>query len=688
MTAALKRARKFPFLPEGDLGLVLLAVIVGLGGGAGAIAFRQLIAWAQIMFSSAGEWVLPFQGQYYVILLPAVGLVLVSLIVRRWAPETRGHGVPEVQYAVRRLGGRIRPRVAAVKALASALTIGSGGSVGREGPIVQIGSSLGSSLGGLFGLRQDAVKTLVACGAAAGIGGTFNAPIAGVIFAMEVILGTFGGRSFGLVVIASVTSTALVQSVLGKQPAFALQEVFVLVSPLELLLYVGLGISAGLLAVAYIRALYFIERAFERSRWSPIPKAAVGGLLVGLIGYLGIRYLGGAHLLGVGYEGVGIALALGQESVSGEMGVLALMLLAGLKILATSTTLAAGGSGGVFAPALYIGAMAGGAYGLLANAVFPTVTAPAGAYALVGMGAVFGAAAHAPMSAVLILFEMTDDYQIILPLMLAVVISHLLASRLHPDSIYSAKLRHLGGTLPLPLGRGSVLDLVRVIDAMTDHPELLRRDTSILEVATRFRDTNQRGFTVVDAKGSVIGIVTATDVQSALVGGESNHLVAADIMTSNPICCTPDESLREVLQRISDQDISQVPVVDKEDPRRVVGLLRREQILWAIGEMASEHSRLLDEASPDRGENLVRLHVQIRREHRDACFKHVRELDIPPPCLVTEVRRAERSVVPKGDTLIEPGDVLAIVTARANESRVREWIARLDKRVADTAAGP
>ena len=214
------------------------------------------------MFSSAGEWVLPFQGQYYVILLPAVGLVLVSLIVRRWAPETRGHGVPEVQYAVRRLGGRIRPRVAAVKALASALTIGSGGSVGREGPIVQIGSSIGSSLGGLLGLRQDAVKTLVACGAAAGIGGTFNAPIAGVIFAMEVILGTFGGRSFGLVVIASVTSTALVQSVLGKQPAFALQEVFALVSPIELLLYVGLGIAAGLLAVAYVRALYFVERAF------------------------------------------------------------------------------------------------------------------------------------------------------------------------------------------------------------------------------------------------------------------------------------------------------------------------------------------------------------------------------------------------------------------------------------------
>ncbi len=683
-----RRTRKFPFLPEGDLGLVLLSVIVGLAGGAGAIVFRQLIAWAQIMFSSAGEWVLPFQGQYYVILLPAVGLVLVSLIVRRWAPETRGHGVPEVQYAVRRLGGRIRPRVAAVKALASALTIGSGGSVGREGPIVQIGSSIGSSLGGLLGLRQDAVKTLVACGAAAGIGGTFNAPIAGVIFAMEVILGTFGGRSFGLVVIASVTSTALVQSVLGKQPAFALQEVFALVSPIELLLYVGLGIAAGLLAVAYVRALYFVERAFERSRWSPIPKAAVGGLLVGLIGYLGIRYLGGAHLFGVGYEGVGKALALGQESVSGEMGVLALMLLAGLKILATSTTLAAGGSGGVFAPALYIGAMAGGAFGLVANAVFPTVTAPAGAYALVGMGAVFGAAAHAPISAVLILFEMTDDYQIILPLMLAVVISYLLASQLHPDSIYSAKLRHLGGTLPLPLGRGSVLDLVRVIDAMTDHPELLRGDTSILEVATRFRDTNQRGFTVVDANGFVVGIVTATDVQSALIGGESNHLVAADIMTSNPICCTPDESLREVLQRISDQEISQVPVVDKEDPRRVVGLLRREQILWAIGEMASEHSRLLDEASPDRSENLVRLHVQIRREHRDACFKHVRELDIPAPCLVTEVRRAERSVVPKGDTLIEPGDVLAIVTARANESRVREWIARLDKRVSDTTAGP
>ena len=180
-------------------------------------------------FFEGSQRALPFLGDARLILLPAVGLLIVSAIVRRWAPEARGHGVPEVQYAVRRGGGRIRPRVAAIKALASAICIGSGGSVGREGPIVQIGSTLGSSVGALLGLREDGVKLLVACGAAAGIGGTFNAPIAGVLFAMEVILGTFTARSFGVVVLASVASTALVQSVVGREPAFALQQVFSLV---------------------------------------------------------------------------------------------------------------------------------------------------------------------------------------------------------------------------------------------------------------------------------------------------------------------------------------------------------------------------------------------------------------------------------------------------------------------------
>ena len=680
---ASQRMRLLRFFRDStNLGLVLLAVVVGLLGGAGAIVFRILIARAHELFFEGSERALPFLGDARLILLPAVGLLIVTAIVRRWAPEARGHGVPEVQYAVRRRGGRIRARVAAVKALASAICIGSGGSVGREGPIVQIGSTLGSSVGGFLGLREDGVKLLVACGAAAGIGGTFNAPIAGVLFAMEVILGTFTARSFGVVVLASVASTALVQSVVGREPAFALQQVFSLVSPLELPLYLALGVVAGMLAVVYVRTLYSLEHAFSRAPGSPYLKALAGGLGVGLIGYASVLYLGGPHLFGVGYEAIEQALSLGKlsEVGPGQMTFAVLAALAGLKIVATSLTLAAGGSGGVFAPALFIGAMTGGAFGIAVGGLAPTLTAPPGAYALVGMGALFAGAAHAPLSSILILFEMTDNYQIILPLMLAVVVSHLVASWLSPDSIYTIKLRHLGGTSPLQAARGSVLELVLVVDAMSRDVHLVRPEVPVIDLVNEFRDETLRSLPVVDRADSFVGLVTATDVQTALIGGGGDGQTAADIMTTSVISCSPDESLRTVLQRISDRDVAQVPVVDKEDPSRLLGLLRREQILWAIGEMTSEHGRLLDQVGLDQsaGEDSVQISLEVRAAHRELCFRRLREVELPEQCLVTILRRGDRASVPNGETVIEPGDVLALVTTQSHEARLRDWIALLD----------
>jgi CIC family chloride channel protein len=681
------RIREF-FRDSTQLGPVLLALVVGLVGGAGAILFRFLIAQSRELFFGGSAWLLPEAGDYRVIALPALGLLTVTAIVRRWAREAQGHGVPEVQYAVRQRGGRMRPRVAAVKALASAICIGSGGSVGREGPIVQIGSALGSTLGRSLGLREDSVKLLLACGAAAGIGGTFNAPIAGVLFAMEVILGSFTGRSFGLLVLASVASTALVQSVLGREPAFALQEVFTLVSPLELPLYLVLGIVAGGLSVVYVKTFYATERAFNRWSVSPYLKAATGGLIVGVIGYVGIRYLGGAHLFGVGYEGVEKALALTPGA--GELTAGVLVLLVALKILATSTTLAAGGSGGVFAPALYIGAMAGGAFGLAVNAAFPAVTASAGAYALVGMGALFAGAAHAPISSVLILFEMTDDYQIILPLMLAVVVSHLVAARLSEDSIYSVKLRHLGGMSPLQAARRSVLDLVLVVDAMSPEAEPVGSDTPVTDLAVRFRDRAARAFPVVDDSGSLVGLVTLTEVQNALLEEAVNGRTAKDVMIPDPLTCRPNETLRAVLQRISDHEVGQVPVVDPEDPRRLVGLLGREQILWAVGEMASEHARLIDHLAPlqPSGDVSVEVLLEVSSQHLELCFKRLRELRLPEQCLVTSLRRGHRVIVPNGDTIIEPADLLAIVTTRANEARLRRWVQSLRRPSAGGASPP
>ena len=670
------------FRDSTHLGPVVLAVVVGLGGGAGAILFRFMIASAHELFFSTGDRVLALPGDLQVIALPAIGLVVVTVIVRRWAIEAQGHGVPEVQYAVRRRGGRIRPRVAAVKALASAICIGSGGSVGREGPIVQIGSSVGSSLGTLLGLRDDSRKILLACGAAAGIGGTFNAPIAGVIFAMEVILGSFTGRSFGLLVLASVASTALVQSVLGREPAFLLREVFTLVSPLELPFYLGLGILCGALSVIYVRTFYGVERLFERWEVSPYAKAVAGGLVVGLIGFVGIRYLGGAHLFGVGYEGVEMALALGDQAGShrsGEMTVVILVLFACLKILATSTTLAAGGSGGVFAPALYIGSMAGGAFGLVVHQAFPAVTANAGAYALVGMAGVFAGAAHAPISSILILFEMTDDYQIILPLMLVAVVSHLISSSVRSDSIYTTKLRHLGGLSPLQAAWRSVLDLVLVADAMSSDVRAVRDDTPVADLAIRFRDPSARALPVVDRDGSLVGLVSPADLQDALIGPGDAGQTAQDVMDPDPPTCRPEETLRGVLQRIGDQEVDQLPVVESQN--RLRGLLGRQQILWAVGEMATEHAQLLERAGVAQSteDASVQVQVEISLRHRDLCFKRLRQLQLPPQCLVTRLRRAERIMVPNGETVIEPGDLLTIVTTRDSASRLREWVANLEQ---------
>ncbi len=672
------------FRKSEEVGLVLLAVSVGLAGGAGAIGFRYLIRATHQVFVSGGAHVLPFLGDYGVILLPAVGLFVVSLIVNRWAPEAQGHGIPEVVYAIRRQRSRIRLRVVAVKAMASAICIGSGGSVGREGPIVQIGSTIGSAAGQLLGLRERRVRLLIACGAAAGIGGTFNAPIAGVIFALEVILGNFAARSFGLVVISSVTATALCQAVLGSETAFALAQVFTLQSPFELPIYGVLGLLTGLLALAYVQSVDLFERAFEHWRLHYAMRAFIGGAAVGVIGFVSVRYLGGDYLFGVGYGGIEAALRLDSPSglhwaLGAGMTVTALVLLCVLKIVATSMTLAAGGSGGVFAPALFIGAMAGGAFGLVVNALFPGITAPAGAYALVGMGAVFAGSAHAPITSILILFEMTGDYEIILPLMIAVVISLLVASWLNEDSVYSIKLRRRGA-LTLHKPQTSALDLFLVADVMTTEVPSVAPDMPLEELTARFHRGHARSFPVVDDEGRLVGIVSEYDVESALMSGTEDARAASDIMTRNLITCTRRRPLRDVLQTFTNQDVGQIPVVADDDPTELIGMLRREEILWAYGELVTEHRRMLNDNGLELGESAadaVQLEVQVKPEHEQLCFKKLRDLNVPERCLVAFMRRADRAIVPRGETVIEAGDVLILLTTEDYEARLREWVERV-----------
>jgi CIC family chloride channel protein len=388
------------------------------------------------------------------------------------------------------------------------------------------------------------------------------------------------------------------------------------------------------------------------------------------VGALG--YFGSEHLFGVGHEGVELALR-------GDLALGLMLALVVLKMLATSITLGAGGSGGVFAPALFIGAMAGGAFGKAANQVFPNLTAPPGAYALVGMAALFGAAAHAPITGIIILFEMTDNYRIILPLMFAVVVAHLMASAVYQDSIYSIKLRRKGA-LSAPRKEMGILDLLLVTDAMSPEYETVSQDLSLDELAARARAGKTRSWLVLGPADDLRGMVTETDLEDAIVSGRVAESTVKDIMTTALITCTPGEPLRSAFRRFADRAVFQIPVVEDDDPTKVAGVLRRNELLWAYKELADEHQRLLDktgvEVAPDHGES-VQMEVQVEEGQDSLCFRRIRRVILPKDTLIVFLRRGERGLVPKGDTKIEPGDVLTFLTTPDQEGALREWIGDL-----------
>lgn len=435
-----KRLAKAVKNKNGNTYLVILAVLVGVGAGFGAVAFRWLIRMATELltgysdYSAAGHSAnphIPWMGRWFVVLAPVIAGLLYGPLVQLFAKEARGHGVPEVMYAVQKRGGKIAPQVAVVKALASALCIGGGGSVGREGPIVQVGSALGSSIGRFLKVNSDKMRMLVACGAAGGIAATFNAPLAGVFFAMELILGDFTTNAFGMVVISSVTASVIGRAAFGNT-VFIHLPTFTVQHGVEYALFALLGILAGVVGVAFTHVLYKIEDLCDFVwRWPEWLRPAIGGILLGTVLY----FL--PELYGVGYPVIGHAF-------NGTYAIAFLLLLLVGKMAATSLTIGIGGSGGVFAPSLFIGAMFGLMYGSIVHTVAPALAGPAAAYGLIGMGAVFAGAARAPITAVIIMFELTGEYSIILPLMVAIVLAELISRLLSLDTIYTLKLRRRG----------------------------------------------------------------------------------------------------------------------------------------------------------------------------------------------------------------------------------------------------
>ena len=561
---------------NGSTGLTVLALLVGVGAGIGAIAFRYMILGVTYLltghrdYSAAGHAanpLIPGLGMWFVLIVPVVGGLIYGPLVSRFAPEARGHGVPEVMLAVNKLGGRMRPQVPIVKSLASALCIGSGGSVGREGPIVQIGSALGSLTGQIMRVPESELRLLVACGAAGGISATFNAPIAGVFFALELILRNFETQSFGLVVLSSVAADAIGRAAFGSHPFLSLPT-FNFNSPLELVLYAGLGVLAAGVGLGFVRVLYTGEDISDRI-WGHRPnwlRPAVGGVLLGLL------LLAVPQMYGVGYPVL-------QNAVAGHYLILALLGLLAAKVLATSLTMWIGGSGGVFAPSLFMGAMLGSAYGAIFHHLTPHLAPAAGAYGLVGMGAVFASASRAPITAVIIIFELTGDYHVILPLMFAIVVATALSNVITRDTIYTLKLRRRGIDLDAS-HTANPMTHITVGEAMGNPPFPLRPQQPLDELIARFGSERTNALPVADPDGRLLGVVAAGDLERTIARDTNGQQNTAAILMREALTLHADDSLEQAILALGATDDEALPVLAPEDDR-LIGWLTHRRVLNA-----------------------------------------------------------------------------------------------------------
>jgi len=445
--------------PLGGLVLVLLAFVTGEVAGLGAVIFRGLIAlFHNLLF--LGTFSFAYDANVHtpdspwgpvIILAPALGAVIVSFIVTRFAPEVQGNGIPEVLDATYFHRGVIRPVVSLMKVVASAVSIGSGGSVGREGPIVQIGASFGSTLGQVIRMPDWQRTTLISAGAAGGIAATFNTPIGGIIFALELMADEVSVRTFVPIAIATATATYMGQVFFGTNPSFVIPALqtpyFDLYKPEVLLSYAGLGAVMGVVSAALIRSVYGMEDAFRRMKGGYYVRHITGMLAVGVIMYTLKAALGYYYTEGVGYSTV-------QDVLTGSLTqIYILLVLSGLKLLATSLTLGSGGSGGIFSPALYLGATLGGAYGIILNALFPGLGISPPAFAVAGMAGVVAGSTGAAVTAIVLVYEMTVDYSIILPMLVAVTLSYGVRRKLCRDSIYTLKLTRRGHRVPEAMRR-------------------------------------------------------------------------------------------------------------------------------------------------------------------------------------------------------------------------------------------
>ena len=632
------------------LSLGIVAVTVGLATGLGVWLFKRVIDVVQIGMTSGFGVFQSKLGIWVVVLIPITGGLVVAMISRYLVGEEQVHGVAGIMESVALAGGRLRYKTAPAKIMASAISIGVGASVGPEDPSVQIGANLGSWVGQLLHSSDERLRVLVAAGSAAAIAAAFNAPIAGVFFSLELILGEINGNALGMLLVASVASSVVTQALSGPEPAFHVPA-YAFHSVFELPLYIGLGLVAGPISALYIHLLYSIRDIFHNQVFPAWIKTAMTGLVIGVVGI----YL--PQVLGVGYGSI-------QDILNTPNLVLWLLIaLLIAKIILTPLSLGGGFTGGVFAPSLYLGATLGGAYGIIASKLFPGLNISPSAFALVGMAAVLAGSVHAPLTATILLFEMTDDYRIILPVMLAVAVSLLLSEHIQHDSIYITGLVRIG--IRLDRGRDIVmLQAITVGEAMHMDRATLSESSPLMEAAETLTRTRHHGMPVVNAQDQLVGILTIQDIEK-VEESKRGSITVGQACTHELLIAYPNESLSDALLRMSRNDVGRLPVVDRNYPRKLLGILGRADVVHSYEIALTRRTAQRHKAEEVRLDAVTPEEVNVQDitvETNALCAdKKMNEIAWPHDSLIATIRRGNKVFIPHGDTVVKPGDILVIV---------------------------
>ena len=565
--------------------LDLLSIVVGISGGLGAVAFRKLVELSHDFFFGFLLPLLP--NSYFVVLLPVLGGLIVGPLIYKLAPEAKGDGISHIMIALQRFTGDIRKRAGLVLIFTSAITLGSGGSAGREGPIALIGASAGSAIGKAIRLSARDLKVLTCCGVASGIAATFNAPMGGAIFSMEVISKKFTSLDAVPILLAAVVGKAVATELIDPVPEFVNPNFYF--TTFDMVLCFFIGPLFGFLSFLWVKGYYFFEDRFQDLPLPDILKPAVGGLTAGVCGIFFFEF----GIMGVGYEGINNIFMLAARAPATDL-LLLLLALGLLKMLATSSTVGSGGSGGVFAPTLYIGTMFGLAAGMLAEILAPDQIANPLDYGLLGMGALFAGTAGAPLTCIFMITEMTGNYGGLPSLIICCITSYTVARiLLKGGSIYTIKLMRKGIYLDLPQ---PVLSEVSVGEAM--HKEVIAVSPlcRISEVRDGIYRYNYTGFPVVD-EGRLVGMITFDDIRR-IPPHEQEKMTVKEVAVRAPITINPHQSAKMAMDLMYENDVGRLAVVEKDNAQKLIGIITRSDVIRAY---EREMKRSQDEASKQVG---------------------------------------------------------------------------------------